>query len=236
MATATQPAKAPPLTRPLSPIGGLLSYLVPGLGQIVQGRVGKGLLFLVCIYGLFFYGQHLSAASVTLDGRTYRVTGVYLPDVPPDQADMPRFIPMSLRHVYTRPQYLTQFWMGAATWPAIAQFLHVSRPEVKEQQQRADQLYIEAAGLIGSDEEASQAKLAEAVEAEKKSLHPVLGDYQREPTAAALNAVHNAKDKRLELAWVYTVIAGVLNILVIYDAVAGPAFGAGGDDKSKPAS
>ena len=28
----------------------------------------------------------------------------------------------------------------------------------------------------------------------------------------------------MELAWVFTVIAGVLNILVIYDAVAGPAF------------
>jgi hypothetical protein len=27
----------------------------------------------------------------------------------------------------------------------------------------------------------------------------------------------------VELGWVYTVIAGVLNILVIYDAVAGPA-------------
>jgi Family of unknown function (DUF6677) len=248
MATATRAEKAPPLTRPLSPIGGLLSYLVPGLGQIVQGRIGKGLLFLVCIYGLFFYGQHLSAASVTLNDRTYRVTGVYLPNVPPEHADMPRFVPVSLRHLYTRPQFLTQFWMGAATWPAIAQFLHVSRPEVREQQEQADKLYVEAADLRREgekegDEERRKEKLAEAtakhseaVEAEKKSLHPIFGDYQREPSAAALNAVHNAGDKRLELAWVYTVIAGVLNILVIYDAVAGPAFGAGGDDKSKPSS
>jgi hypothetical protein len=28
--------------------------------------------------------------------------------------------------------------------------------------------------------------------------------------------------KKWELAWVYTVIAGVLNLLVIYDALAGP--------------
>jgi hypothetical protein len=27
----------------------------------------------------------------------------------------------------------------------------------------------------------------------------------------------------VELGWVYTVIAGVLNIMVIYDALAGPA-------------
>jgi hypothetical protein len=28
----------------------------------------------------------------------------------------------------------------------------------------------------------------------------------------------------MDLGWVYTVIAGVLNIMVIYDAFAGPAF------------
>jgi hypothetical protein len=36
---------------------------------------------------------------------------------------------------------------------------------------------------------------------------------------------------------VYTVIAGVLNVLVIYDALAGPAFGPGAaaEPKDKPA-
>src|SRR5262245_15253308 len=233
MASATLPAKAPPLTRPLSPVGGLLSYLVPGLGQIVQGRVGKGLLFLVCIYGLFFYGQYLSTASTTISGRTYRVTGVYLPDVPPEHAEMPRFMPLSLRNLYTRPQFITQFWMGAAAWPAIIQYFHVSRPETRELERQADDLYASAAAAGRDEAEQAEALFAEAREAEKKALHPLFGDYQREPSAAALNAVHNAGDKRLELAWVYTVIAGVLNILVIYDAVAGPAFGPGGDDKSK---
>jgi hypothetical protein len=52
----------------------------------------------------------------------------------------------------------------------------------------------------------------------------------REPSAEAINAVSNASDKRLELAWVYTVIAGVLNIMVIYDAVAGAAFATRGAD------
>ena len=31
-------------------------------------------------------------------------------------------------------------------------------------------------------------------------------------------------DKTWDLGWVYTVIAGVLNIMVIYDALTGPAF------------
>jgi hypothetical protein len=40
-----------------------------------------------------------------------------------------------------------------------------------------------------------------------------------------LNQEITNSDKLPDLAWVYTVIAGVLNILVIYDAAAGPAFG-----------
>lgn len=230
MASASLPAKAPALARPLSPLGGLLSYLVPGLGQIVQGRIAKGLLFLVCIYGLFFYGQYLSTASITLQDRTYRVTGVYLPDVPAADAEMPRFLPPRTRDLYTRPQFLTQFWMGVVVWPAIVQHLHVSNPDTKAQELEAEVRYSQAARE--EDAEQRELLLTQAREAERKALHPWFGDYQREPSAAALNAVHNAGDKRLELAWVYTVIAGVLNILVIYDAVAGPAFGAA-DDKNK---
>lgn len=219
MASATLPASAPALTRPLSPLAGVLSYLIPGLGQIVQGRVAKGLLFLVCIYGLFFYGQWLSTASAEVNGRTYWVTGVYLPDVPADGSEMPRFLPDRARDLYTRPQFLAQFFVGVAAWPAIAQYFHLRAPDTK-------------AALATAEKEYAAGELDKAREAERAASHPLFGDYQREPSAAALNAVHNAHDKRLELAWVYTVIAGVLNILVIYDAVAGPAF-ASGDDKTK---
>ena len=51
-----------------------------------------------------------------------------------------------------------------------------------------------------------------------------LGNFQRTPSEPALNAVHTSGDKLLELGWVFTVIAGVLNVMVIYDALAGPAF------------
>jgi hypothetical protein len=39
-----------------------------------------------------------------------------------------------------------------------------------------------------------------------------------------LNKLQRDGDKTWDLGWVYTVIAGVLNVLVIYDALAGPAF------------
>ena len=40
-------------------IAGALSYLIPGLGQIYQGRVVKGVVFFVSLYALFFYGMSL---------------------------------------------------------------------------------------------------------------------------------------------------------------------------------
>ncbi|HEV3144828.1 MAG TPA: DUF6677 family protein [Gemmataceae bacterium] len=54
--------------------------------------------------------------------------------------------------------------------------------------------------------------------------HAVLGTWEREPPESVLNDKQRDGDKRWDLGWVYTVIAGVLNILVIYDALAGPAF------------
>ena len=45
-----------------------LSYLVPGLGQIYQGRIGKGILFFVCVYTLFFYGMYLGQLAERLPG------------------------------------------------------------------------------------------------------------------------------------------------------------------------
>jgi hypothetical protein len=51
---------AEPAARPrLDFLGGILSYMVPGLGQISQGRVAKGLLFLISLHVLFFYGMFL---------------------------------------------------------------------------------------------------------------------------------------------------------------------------------
>ena len=52
-----------------------------------------------------------------------------------------------------------------------------------------------------------------------------LKDYQKTPNEAELNEYLQKHDKTPDLAWVYTVIAGMLNVLVIYDAFAGPAYG-----------
>jgi hypothetical protein len=187
MPTAEPPAFAASPPRQFSPMAGLLSYLVPGLGQIVQGRVGKGLLFFVSIYALFFYGMYLGSGSVTYAGTTYTVSSnVYLPDTAGEHNN-PFNLPRFAANLYNRPQYLGQFWVGVAAWPALWQYFHFDKA-----QDRGD---------------------------------PLLGEFQRTPSEEALNAVHTAYDKRrMDLGWVYTVIAGVLNIMIIYDACAGPAF------------
>jgi hypothetical protein len=190
MAIAEPQTNPPPVVREFSPLAGLLSYLVPGLGQIVQGRVGKGLLFLVCLYGLFFTGLAMG------DWKN-----VYLPDPTPlpkvqlrirgigvDLDDGP------LKALAHRLHFAGQFWIGVAAWPALYQYAN----------------YDPA-----------------------KEAHPTLGDFQRAPRDPSvdrtdedeLNKKYTNSDKTPDLGWVYTVIAGVLNILVIYDAVAGPAFG-----------
>ena len=49
-----------------------------------------------------------------------------------------------------------------------------------------------------------------------------LQNYQHTPNERRLNEILVNSDKTPDLGWVYTVIAGMLNILVMYDAYAGP--------------
>ena len=176
---------------PLPPIqydwlAALLSYLIPGLGQVYQGRIGKGLLFFFGLYTLFFYGMAM--------GKWHNV---WLPDVselPPFELAGNRIggVPSSL---YYRPQFMGQFWIGVAAWPAMMQYLNYDA---------------------------------------NKDSGPLFGTFERElpeelkpgdpPDKLTLNKLQREGNKRWDLGWVYTVIAGVLNLLVIYDALAGPMF------------
>jgi hypothetical protein len=188
------PAPAP---QPYAPLAALLSYLVPGLGQIVQGRVGKGFLFMACIYTLFFYGLFLGRGTVSIASagetheKTYHVSGpVYLPSAADRRQENnaqnnPYSLPQVVVDLYNRPQFIGQFWMGVVVWPAIIQYA--------------------------------------TRDPNRPAQHPLLGDFMATPSVEALNAVHTSGSKLLDLGWVYTVIAGVLNIMVIYDALAGPA-------------
>jgi hypothetical protein len=189
----SNPTRPPNPAPPPSFRAGLLSYLVPGLGQVYQGRVGKGLLFLVCIYGLFFVGMYLGTGEVREGDRVYRITSnVYLPHTA--DRNNPWGLPAPLANLYNRPQFLGQFWVGIAAWPAVWQYMTYNP---------------------------------------NKDSGPLFGTFMREPKEETINKLQTAGDKHWDLGWVYTVIAGVLNIMVIYDAYAGPAFGAAGATRSR---
>jgi hypothetical protein len=178
-ATAAQARPAvPPI--PLDPLAAVLSYLIPGLGQVIQGRIAKGVLFFVCLYALFFYGMWLG-----------KMKNVWIPDAK-NLPDVELFgaklsgLPKALAY---RPQFAGQVWIGVAAWPAILQ-------------------YVSGAQNANPNQPAGLA---------------VIGHYMQTPTEAELNELQRDGNKRWDLGWVYTLIAGVLNVLVIYDALAGPA-------------
>lgn len=183
----TATAGKPPASAALPPVkldflAAILSYLIPGMGQVYQGRVGKGLLFFFSLYLLFFYGQWMGHWK-----------NVWLPDaklLPPTDISIRGIFTWDLRglpkDLAYRPQFLGQFWIGIAAWPACIQY--------------------------------------KAAEKNNPAGLPVIGTYQRTPSDEELNDLIRNHDNRMDLGWVFTVIAGALNLLVIYDAFAGPMF------------
>jgi hypothetical protein len=183
-------------------LAGLLSYLVPGLGQLYQGRIGKGILFLAGIYGLFFYGMYLGNWQ-----------NVYLPQAVERPDDLPptRDAPIDLkRDLIARPQFLGQFWTGLVSWPAIVQYVKYDRSKPAGPYfgtwERTP--YESRQGALGPSDHRGGAK---PVEAEKDYAGKTVDEQQTDD------------DKSYDIGWVCTVVAGVLNILVVYDAFAGPA-------------
>jgi len=176
---------APPPVKRRDFLAAVLSYLLPGLGQVMQGRIAKGVLFFVCLNALFFYGMKMGQWK-----------NVWLPD----PTNLPRLTVFRSeldgvpKAIWNRPQFLGQVWIGVAAWPALFQYAayNPTKPE-----------------------------------------GPLFGGYQRQPDEQELNDLQRDGNKRWDLGWVFTVIAGVLNLLVIYDAFAGPVVLAE-DEEKKP--
>jgi hypothetical protein len=160
----------------ISVMAGFLSYLVPGLGHIVQGRTGKGFMFMGILLGMFLLGQAMGNWQ-----------NVYIPTV--EERENNNVVLKPLASVYNRWHFAGQFWIGVAAWPAIWQFYGMPMPS------------------------------EETSEFWHRFQRPQTWDDEQRQNQFLTNS-----DKSPDLGWVYTVVAGMLNILVIYDAVMGPAF------------
>lgn len=146
-------------------LAALLTWLIPGLGQLYQGRTGKGILFLVCVLGLYFVGFAL--------GRFQNVFWIWVD---------PRLDPERFRF-----SYLAQFFVGLPALPALIQ------------------------GTLAHWSDPGQP-------------FALLGGFMAPPSTETLNALQLTHGRLVEIGTIYTIVAGLLNILAIYDAWCGPAY------------
>lgn len=142
-------------------LAALLAWLVPGLGHFYQKRVGKGILYAVCIIGLYLMGMIMGEGKI-----------VYWRWVNP--ASNPEKFCL---------YYLGQFFVGFPSILALIQStIHHYGHDV------------------------------------------ILWGFMAEPSQIELNALQTRLGKLVEIGSIYTCIAGLLNILAIYDAYEGPAY------------
>lgn len=151
-------------------LSAFLAWLWPGAGHLYQGRTAKGILFMACILGTFFYGFFLG------DGRV--VYAAWRPEP-------------------FRWPYVCQVAVGLPALPALVEAKRASADRQAFFQNRKDP---QRGPLFGK----------------RRWYHP--------PNAAELNDLLKDLHRYFELGTVYTMIAGLLNVLAIYDAWGGPAY------------
>ncbi|NBW95409.1 MAG: hypothetical protein EBR28_01430 [Planctomycetia bacterium] len=173
-------------------VAALLSWAVPGLGQIYQGRVFKGRLFMGAILGTFLAGLWLGGGKV-----------VYASWKPGD----------------TRWPFVCQAGAGLVAVPALVQSfqLHgVARQPLFASPFMAPPLvsgqYVSrgyAERLAASDPD---------IDDEDFFDRPPLKQFRGEQ----VSLWHRRLGRWFDIGTLYTMLAGMLNVLVIYDAFAGP--------------
>ncbi len=139
-----------------------LAWLVPGLGHVYQGRMGKGILYAGCILSLYAVGFAMGEGKIVY----WRwVNPLHNPD---------KFC------LY----YLGQFFVGLPALPALIQ---------------------------GTLQYLGHA--------------PIFGGIMAVPDPNVINGLQvRPGSKFIEIGSIYTAVAGLLNVLAIYDAYEGPAY------------
>jgi TM2 domain-containing membrane protein YozV len=149
-----------------------LTWLIPGLGQLYQGRTAKAVLFFVCITGIYVYGLYLGGNSELGYGRA-----VYF----------------AFRNDEWRLPFICQIGVGLPTLPACVQAMRMNNDKP-----------------VWFDGFMAPPRPTNMPEGNVNIGQPTLDDLNRK-----LN-------RYFELATFFTMVAGLLNVLAIYDAFAGP--------------
>jgi len=187
----------------------LLSWCVPGLGQIYQGRTYKGRLFMGAILGTFLAGLWLGGGKV-----------VYASWKPGD----------------TRWAFVCQAGAGLVTLPAVVQSLHLHG--VAKQPFLGSSFMappLSAGQYVSRGYAESLARSEPGIDAEDFFDRPPLKQFRGDQ----VSIWHRRLGRWFEIGTLYTMLAGMLNVLVIYDAWAGPLGNPTDEDRkarSRPSS
>jgi hypothetical protein len=148
-------------------VAAVLAWLIPGAGHLYQRRTGKGLLFMICILSIYFFGLALGKGNV-----------VYA----------------SWNQVDRRWQFPLQAGVGLPAIPAVVQSMTVRRGNP-----------------------------------------PLMGGLMAPPkTQDELASWHYLLAQRFDIGTLYTMVAGLLNILAIWDAYGGPVITEPGKERGPP--
>ncbi len=184
-----------------------LAWLFPGAGHFYQRRFAKGFLFMICVWSTFLFGFGLGHGRV-----------VYA----------------SYKEGDIRWQYICQLGCGAPALPALVQSVKTSNG--------GDPYYVLCErypadfGKDGSNLEIEKRKVKQRclrIDRDKDKAYdgPTLKDgpwappagpvFQDQPDVMA--RWHFDYKHMYEMGTLFTVVAGLLNLLAIYDAFVGPA-------------
>ena len=181
-------------------LAALLTFVLPGAGHIYQGRIGKGIVFCVCVLGLFIYGLVLSSGDVGW-GRA-----MYWKWTPDDH----------------RFYFLGQACIGAPALPALIQSNRIQNGE-------APLLHGFMAPPISSRYVVNNHGKLEYANLSAESLAEQNNKYNY-----TFHQIRKSLNKDFELGTLFTTIAGLLNLLVAFDAAGGIVIET--EDKKKKAA
>jgi hypothetical protein len=201
-------------------LAAFLAWLVPGLGHMYQRRWGKGGLFMTCILATFFYGLWLGGGRVVYasfrEGDSHYAylcqVGVGLPALPAlVQAQRMGSIPPKAP------------WLDGFMAPPMLQNQIVPRYWVEEQHAK----YPNDPELIAFRPYDPHDPRLENPDSPYMRYTPE-GDRTNQ-----LGYWHYKFGAFFDLGTVFTMIAGLLNILAIWDAWGGPMIIGGPPDDEK---
>ncbi len=179
----------------------LLAWLWPGAGHFYQRRFTKGFLYMTCVLSIYFLGLLWGTSRV-----------VYA----------------SFKSEDLRWQYLCQVGVGVPAFPAIVQSMVVADGNDPwwEIARRHPPVRDSSDGYFLLRQSYQRLKEGEVLPAGQK---PIIDGFMAPPGGEAslsendvLGMWHFELGHFFEIGTVYTLVAGLLNMLAIYDAFVGP--------------